>query len=397
MRDSIASLPAMVLAAAVVALVAPGPAMADDAIDWRSSGPRLKAPRLTPEIVAALRARPDWNAKPLQWHADGTDEDLKTVVLLRDDLVRLSLADCKKVSDLSPLAELTKLESLNIRGVPFKDLAFVAALKELEELEMFMTTAKGLGPGTAGVTDIAPFKGLANLKKLHFYACPFTDASPLADAVGMEDLSLYMAKVADLTPLKGMTKLERLSLYSVPAKDLSPLAGMTELTYIWLYATKCDDYSVLKSMTKMEEMDFGISTFSQVEVIEAMPKLKKLGVWKCPIREWKSLKTAKGLEELILNDTSFADCTLLEGMTKLKWLKMEGCAVKDLTPVAKLASLQYLSLNGIEGITDLTFLKDAPKLQYVYLSKDQVAPEVVEKLEATAPKLKVSVSGSRYR
>ena len=60
------------------------------------------------------------------------------------------------VSDLSPVASLVALESLQLRDTPISDLTPIAKLKALEELDLESTT----------VSNLRPLVGLINLRRL---------------------------------------------------------------------------------------------------------------------------------------------------------------------------------------------------------------------------------------
>jgi hypothetical protein len=114
-----------------------------------------------------------------------------TELRLRNDII-----------DLSPLAELTKLEKLWLGGNK--------------------------------ITDLTPLAGLTKLEELNLDSNQIIDTSPLAELTKLEWLSLGWNRITDLTPLKGLSNLKVLELHSNQITDISPLQELTDLKELYL-------------------------------------------------------------------------------------------------------------------------------------------------------------------
>lgn len=98
------------------------------------------------------------------------------------------------VTDISPLANLTKLVDLNIH--------------------------------TQDISDLAPLSGLTALLELRLAANSFTDLSPLRVLTSLQFLELTGNDITDITPLSGLTNLEALDLRFNP--DLTDIQALFE-------------------------------------------------------------------------------------------------------------------------------------------------------------------------
>lgn len=107
-----------------------------------------------------------------------------------DQLVSLSL-DRSQVSDLTPLADLTRLTRLSLWGTPVTDLSGIEGLplvsidlnsSSLLSVEPLAgtTTLESLRIGFTGVTDLSP---LADLPVLEYLIPPEGDSATDRDAV----------------------------------------------------------------------------------------------------------------------------------------------------------------------------------------------------------------------
>ena len=140
----------------------------------------------------------------------------------------LNAADPAAPIDISPLAGMTKLESLQLGGLVIDDLSIVANMPNLMSLTVF---------GGKRLTDI----------------------SALANETNLESLTLRGNLISDITPLAGLTKLRYLDLQDNAITDVTPLTGLTSLNRLFLSNNQITDYSpVVEIRSHLEEWDFTI-------------------------------------------------------------------------------------------------------------------------------------------
>ena len=130
------------------------------------------------------------------------------------------------VSDLSQIAELINLKRFYTGwGSSISDLSPLAGLTRLEEINI-----------SAGkVSDLTPLAGLTGLKELHFQANQISDISPLAGLTGLTRLDLGDNNISDISALAGLTNLKWLVIPDNQISDISPLDGFREniTTFVW--------------------------------------------------------------------------------------------------------------------------------------------------------------------
>lgn len=119
--------------------------------------------------------------------------------------------------DLSPLAGMTKLTSLQMACVPVSDISVV---KNMPDLVSFTAFGGGL------ITDISPLAGLPKLQALTIRENKIADVTPLAGMTNLLLLDISDNLITDVTPLASLVNLERLFIANNPAKDLSSLAAI---------------------------------------------------------------------------------------------------------------------------------------------------------------------------
>ena len=161
------------------------------------------------------------------------------------NLKYLWLKHNKHISDLSPIAGLYELRSLDIGDNSVQDLSPIKGLKNLDSINI----------GNNRISDLSPLEGLENLEDFLSWNNFLSDLSPLVELTKMSlkridicggdpDISvlkdaqnlteLYMRNCGvsntDISALAGLTNLTRLSVAeNRNLSDLSPLAGLTNL------------------------------------------------------------------------------------------------------------------------------------------------------------------------
>ena len=126
------------------------------------------------------------------------------------------------VTDITPVARLTNLQTLYLDGTDVTDLTPLARLTSMQVLWLRRTR----------VEDLSPLAELTNLRELDIVGTRVSDLRPLARLTKMEELKFDDTTVADLTPLAGLTNLDELLLTHTDVHDLAPLSGLKSLHFL---------------------------------------------------------------------------------------------------------------------------------------------------------------------
>ncbi len=127
--------------------------------------------------------------------------------------LRELLADYTTIKPLTPLANLTKLQRLDLTGTAVSDIEPLAGLAQLHTLYL----------GETAVSDIEPLAGLAQLHTLYLNGTAVSDIEPLAGLAQLQALDLNRTAVSDIEPLAGLAQLHTLSLIGTAVSDWSPV------------------------------------------------------------------------------------------------------------------------------------------------------------------------------
>lgn len=146
----------------------------------------------------------------LESQATMTQSDLELLVEMLPNLEWLTLADDNEITDLTPIAKLTKLRTLDLYGcADLSDLKPLSGLTDLTWLRI---------AGTRSLNDLSPLVSLTQLDWLDLNSCKgLADVSPLAELPSLKTLGLaYCREVTDVSALFSAPSLKRVEITTCP-------------------------------------------------------------------------------------------------------------------------------------------------------------------------------------
>lgn len=369
------------------------------------------------------------------------DADLEKIAATFPNIKTLEVEGTKELSTLAPLAKLTNLKKLKLRAEGVSDFTPLAALTGLESIDVGssnmapdlkwmsnMTKLKNVYiMGGSSLTSFEGLPAIPSLKKINFVGAAPADLSPLLVLTGLTSVELTGCQIADLTPLTKLANLDDLSLYGSTVKDFSPLADCAKLKKLMYYAVKDADFSTLGKLTQLTELTGGLTQLADISWIENLPNLKMfkmfaeyitdytpltktnlemVQIWnmKEPVGDLAVVGQTKSLKELKLwsvdgatnskalsglaNLEKFAivtdynkksgepfDFAAASGWAKVKDIDVTGAALVNTDGIASAAAVESLKFSKITGDqpVSMKFLAKMSKLGYISLNECKVA------------------------
>lgn len=170
------------------------------------------------------------DGKSVDFHHKGLEQEIRRKLekpegeitkaeLAKVKSINLAKGDALDYLDPCVFPHLTGVKDLFLGPGKLSD---ISALKKLTRLESLRATANQ-------VSDITPLAELKLLDRLDLANTLVSDVSALAGLKNLTELQLDGSKVSDITPLSGLPKLERLTLNRTAVKDIRPLKLVTTL------------------------------------------------------------------------------------------------------------------------------------------------------------------------
>ncbi len=131
----------------------------------------------------------------------------------------------------------------------------------LETLELWWANA---------ISDVRPLAGLTKLQYLDLESNTLSDITPLASLTNLRTLWLNNnTNISDTSALGGLTNLLTLYLGNNSISDISGLAGLTNLRHLFLNTNSVSDISVLAGLTKLGTLWINNNSISDISALVA--------------------------------------------------------------------------------------------------------------------------------
>ena len=194
--------------------------------------PVVTPPEQKPDAVVHI---PDLNLHAAIAEALGKNPNAPITVEDMAGLVELRAGD-RGIRDLTGLQFATNLSTLKIdHNAAISDLSPLAGLINLKSIQMF----------DSSVSDLSPLAGLIKLERMDFEHAYISDLSPLVGLTSLKSLDFSVNDISDISPLARLTELTRLNLSFNDISDISPLAGLTNLKWLVLNHNEIPNLSPL--------------------------------------------------------------------------------------------------------------------------------------------------------
>ena len=253
-----------------------------------------------------------------------------------------------KVSDFSPLFDLTQLSVLNLSFSSIPDTSLLLSLTQVKNLHLGnnnlsdisalsrLTQLTSLTLWNNAITDLMPLSDLTQLTSLHLANNTITDVAPLASLTQLTSLSLQGNVITDVAPLANLTQLTHLDLSYMSVSDVSSLAGLVQLRTLYLYNTSLSDVSALSGLTQLTHLGITGTSVSDVSLLAGLTQLAYLHLGNNVISDIAALSGLTQLKTLYLLNNAISDVSVLSGLAQLEVLNLSSNAILDVSPLVGL-------------------------------------------------------------
>ncbi len=342
-------------------------------------------------------------------------EDLRPLLPFADTDVETVVLSDHSIPDLSPLAQFSKLKSLEIvdNTLPDGSLAAdalpldVGALRQLETLKIHNSSAPVSFAGLGQLTKLQTLE----LSYLHVPALPGLENLPLKglrldtiesqtpiELPGLSKLkTLFLSKIASGPLPEVMPVLEELELLETTHLDTLPKVA-PQLRKLFLYATDVKGVMSFENLRALEEVSVSSNLeLKGVSAIHDLPQLRSLEFVDNKLDSFEALSALPALKSVSLMRNGLKALPQLRGLPKLDKLDLDGNQLTAVPDLSQLAKLEYLNLSrnplmSLRGIQNLKLLKrlavqnqkgaglasieglaDLPLLEELNLAKNSIA------------------------
>ena len=237
----------------------------------------------------------------------GDVRDLSPLIHLKA-LTDLGIGANKNVVDISVVSHLKNLKTLSLADTQVVSLEPLAALSNLETLNLHMDRNLGL-QGRKGLDALRQLKNLTQLS--------IDVAEPLGDQ--LKDLRLLKSlviygPVKDVCSLKELTQLTALTLLSSGVQDISCLKNLKELVDITLQGNPIKSIAELAPLPNLMNLSIQNTLIEDLSALTGNPNMYIVEAEGTPLR-WCSPKTAPEIQRGV-------SCFYPDGKEKPWWRRL---------------------------------------------------------------------------
>lgn len=247
-------------------------------------------------------------------------------------LEELSLSGCTLPENLETIAALPALKSLNLSGCGLSTIAKLSMASGLESLDV----------SSNAIGDISVLSNMPLLKIVDLAHNAVTDLSAMTALPQLTELDVSYNSVSSVAPVGVCTGLKKLDIANNTVADISPLSALTQLTHFYAGYNQLSDVSVLANCLGLLEVDVSNNSLTDVSALSVLVSMTDF-------------------------DFSYNDVTVLPAFPEdcaLEIINGEHNFMEDISSLAGMDNLGYVYMD-YNNLTDISFLKDCPKLVQV--------------------------------
>ncbi len=262
-----------------------------------------------------------WGLATLELPAETTD---LSDILTCSSLLSLKLNDASGL-DLTPLAKLTSLESLDLSGCTISTgaLSAIASLPKLRELRL-----RG-----CALTDLSALSSLSSLEVLDISNNAISDLTSLQGMTSLRELYASTNTISSISALAPANQIELLDVSSNRLATLAPLDGKAALHTLIAPENKLTNLNALKNCTALARLDVSNNQITDLSPLAGLTDLATLLADHNQIEAIPDFSKAVSLNRVSLNYNQIPDLKGLGGLTYLNYVAVDYNNIRDLSPL----------------------------------------------------------------
>ncbi|MDC0374541.1 hypothetical protein OAN00_03100 [Pseudomonadales bacterium] len=257
-------------------------------------------------------------------------------------------------SDLSPLAELTRLESLSLYNAQITDVAPLSNLTSLTSLNLSLDREAAT---LARIANIDALSGLVNLQILKLNHQSVSDISALADMAGLNDLQLWDNNVSDLSVLSPDAPLQILYVAGNPITNYTGAIRDFMIILVASLATDADR-AFVDSVSPFVLLIDGFGSYPDLTFLRE----KVVDIFYCVYCELEDRDNLADLVSVVSENTSIANLGLNDNQLRDVSL-LEAVSLQEVSALVGVARSLDLSFNALTSLEPLKNIEGLTSIQ----------------------------------
>jgi Leucine-rich repeat (LRR) protein len=285
----------------------------------------------------------------------------------------IDISDFAFISDLSPLAKLSELKTINISGTHVDDLTPIRNLTRLENLVISKTLVHSLDPlrhainlksldvSHTSISDLSPLSAFPSLERINISNTLVEDLSPLTSLILLRDIRLANTPVMDISPLNGLNSCIVIDISNTGISNIDALGNLQSLERLHADNTKITGLEALKGLTNLQYLLIEGTAINNIQVLSGLPSLQRIYCDRTPITREEANKFMQENQRVLVIHESEALSSWWNGVPQ-SWRDVFSKYVSVSEPPTReelheIANLAHIDISGNKEILSLSPLQ----------------------------------------
>ncbi len=273
----------------------------------------------------------------------GQLSNLSGLIYLKDISITNTIIQAE---ELPVIGALPKLERLTMNSC---SLSTLAGLEKASGLIY-------LNAGNNTIRNLSPLAGLKNLQTIDLQHNALNDLSALSALDKLESLNVAFNSLSSLSPLSSVAALQWLDCGNNALQNLAGIQNLTELTYLNLSYNTIADISPLSECTKLTHLEISNNEITDLSPLAAIRAISHLDFSRNQVAEIPAFSSNSALVSINGSHNQITSLEPLKGLSRLNFVHMDYNP--DLESIEPLTSCHLLIQVDVFG----TKVKDVDAL-----------------------------------
>ena len=200
--------------------------------------------------------------------------------------------------------------------------------------------------GEMNLANLSVLAGLERLQSIDCFGTDVSDLTPLAGLQALQSVHCSNTQVSDLAPLAGLQALESIECSQTQVSDLAPLAGLQALQSIICSNTQS---ATLSRSPAFRPSSRSLAPIRRSAISRRSPAFRRSVdlLLQYAGSDLAPLAGLQALQSIFCSNTQVSDLAPLAGLQALQSIFCSRTLVIDLAPLAEIASLRQITANGL--------------------------------------------------
>ena len=256
-------------------------------------------------------------------------------IIIHGATIEVAGTPVKSFGDVSSLEDIANMPNLTTLVLCNQDISDLSPLEGLHPVSLYLHGNR--------ISDLTPLKDMTSLETLYISSNPLGDLSPLSGLFRLTRLGIGATEITDLDDVAKISGLSRLEIHDCPnLEDVSALSEMKSISFLGFRPATSEVIDVISEMTSIQHLYLweGYS-LGNLDRLSKLENLRNLVLDGCAIHSIDNVaEYFPVLVYFTIRYDSVSDLSPLAESESITDVALTACTVKDYGALALMPNLK---------------------------------------------------------